>query len=69
MLDNAAAKKGLKLFWFSTGKEDFLLETTRSTVQLLERHGFTLEYTESPGGHTWLNWRDYLSQFAPRLFQ
>jgi enterochelin esterase family protein len=24
---------------------------------------------ESEGGHTWLNWRDYLSQFAPLLFQ
>jgi enterochelin esterase family protein len=69
MLDNAAAKKGLKLLWFSTGKDDFLLETTRSTVELLKRHGFTPQYTESLGGHTWLNWRDYLSQFAPQLFQ
>ena len=41
MLDNAAAKKGLKLFWLSTGKDDFLIETSRSTVKLLERHGFT----------------------------
>ena len=41
MLDNAAAKKGLKVFWLSTGKDDFLLETTRSTVELLKRHGFT----------------------------
>ncbi len=69
MLDNAAAKKGLKVFWLSTGKDDFLLETTRSTVELLKRHGFTPQYTESAGGHTWLNWRDYLSQFAPLLFQ
>jgi enterochelin esterase family protein len=69
MLDNAAAKKGLKLLWFSTGKDDFLIETTRSTVELLKRHGFTPQYTESAGGHTWLNWRDYLSQFAPLLFQ
>lgn len=69
MLDNAAAKKGLKLLWFSTGKDDFLIETTRSTVDLLKRHGFTVQYTESAGGHTWLNWRDYLSQFAPLLFQ
>jgi hypothetical protein len=21
------------------------------------------------GGHTWLNWRDYLTEFAPKLFQ
>jgi enterochelin esterase family protein len=69
MLDNATAKKGLKVLWFSTGKDDFLLETTRSTVELLKRHGFTVQYTETAGGHTWLNWRDYLSQFAPLLFQ
>jgi enterochelin esterase-like enzyme len=69
MLDNAAAKKGLKVLWFSTGKDDFLVETTRSSVELLKRHGFTPQYIESAGGHTWLNWRDYLSQFAPLLFQ
>ena len=69
MLDNAAAKKGLKVLWFSTGKDDFLVETTRSTVELLKRHGFAAQYVESAGGHTWLNWRDYLSQFAPLLFQ
>lgn len=69
MLDNAAAKKDLKLLWFSTGKDDFLIETTRSSVELLKRHGFTPQYTESEGGHTWLNWRDYLSQFAPLLFK
>jgi enterochelin esterase family protein len=69
MLDNAAAKKGLKLLWFSTGKDDGLIGTTRSTVELLKRHGFSPEYTESAGGHTWLNWRDYLGQFAPLLFK
>jgi hypothetical protein len=24
---------------------------------------------ESEGGHTWLNWRDYLSEFASQLFR
>jgi enterochelin esterase family protein len=69
MLDNAAAKKGLKLLWFSTGKDDSLIETTRSTVALLKRHGFAPQYTESAGGHTWLNWRDYLVQVVPLLFK
>lgn len=69
MLDNAAAKKGLKVLWFSTGKTDGLIDTTRSTVELLKRHGFAPSYTESEGGHTWLNWRDYLTQFAPLLFK
>jgi enterochelin esterase family protein len=68
-LDNAALKKGLKLVWFSTGKDDGLIATSRSTVELLRKHGFTVEFIESPGGHTWINWRNYLVQFAPQLFK
>jgi enterochelin esterase family protein len=68
-LDDANLKKGLKLLWFGTGKEDFLLDTTVRTVDLLKKHGFTPVYKETAGGHTWLNWRDYLNEFAPQLFQ
>jgi enterochelin esterase family protein len=68
-LDNAAAKRGLNLLWFSTGKEDGLIATTRNTVELLKKHGFKPVFIESEGAHTWLNWRDYLSSFAPQLFQ
>jgi enterochelin esterase-like enzyme len=68
-LDNTAAKRGLNLLWFSTGKEDFLIDTTKNTVELLKKHGFSPVFIESQGAHTWLNWRDYLSQFAPQLFQ
>ena len=69
MLDNATLKRGLKLFWFSTGSSDGLITTTRSTVDLLKKHGFDVQFTESPGGHTWINWRNYLVQFAPLLFR
>jgi len=69
MLDNAALKKGLKVLWFSTGKDDTLITTSRSTVDLLKKHGFNAQFTESPGAHTWLNWRNYLVQFTPLLFQ
>jgi enterochelin esterase family protein len=68
-LDNASAKRGLRLLWFGTGKDDFVLDTTRSTVVLMKTHGFAPVFVESDGGHTWLNWRDYLSSFAPQLFQ
>jgi enterochelin esterase family protein len=67
-LDDAAAKRGLHLVWFSTGKDDFLLGTTKATVAMLEKHGFDVVYEESTGGHTWINWREYLAKFAPRLF-
>jgi enterochelin esterase family protein len=68
-LDNAAAKHDLNLVWFSTGKDDFLLGTTKATVAMLEKHGFDVVYEESAGGHTWINWREYLAKFAPQLFR
>ena len=68
-LDNAAAKNDLHLVWFSTGKDDFLLGTTKATVAMLEKHGFDVVYEESTGGHTWINWREYLAKFSPQLFR
>ncbi|MDX1962119.1 MAG: alpha/beta hydrolase-fold protein [Pirellulales bacterium] len=68
-LTSETGKKGLKLLWFATGKEDFLLQTTRETVELFKKHGFEVQYQETDGGHTWLVWRDYLAEFMPLLFQ
>jgi enterochelin esterase family protein len=68
-LDNAAAKKGLKAFWFSTGVDDGLITTSKGTVELLKKHGFNATFKESPGAHTWINWRNYLIEFTPLLFQ
>jgi enterochelin esterase-like enzyme len=69
VLDNADLKKGIKLVWFGTGNEDFLIDTSRATVAMLKKHGFDVVFKESAGGHTWINWRDYLNEFAPQLFQ
>jgi enterochelin esterase-like enzyme len=68
-LDDSALRRDLELVWFSTGKEDFLLDTTKATVAMLEKHGFDVDYEESAGGHTWINWREYLAKFAPQLFR
>lgn len=69
ILADAALKKGLKLFWFATGKDDFLLETSRATVAMFKKHEFPVTYEEGEGGHTWIVWQEYLHQFAPMLFQ
>lgn len=69
VLDNASLKEELKLFWFATGSEDFLVETTRATVAMLKNHDFDVVYDETAGGHTWENWRAYLHAFAPMLFR
>ena len=68
-LDDPALKKDLKLVWFATGKDDFLIETSRATVAMLKKHGFDVAFKESAGAHTWTNWREYLNEFAPLLFR
>ena len=62
-------KKGLRLLWFSTGLDDGLMPTTKSTVELLKAHGLNPVMKENPGAHTWINWRNYLNEFMPQLFQ
>ena len=69
MLGDPALKQGLKVLWLATGKEDRLITTTAATVDLLEKHGFNPVVIETPGGHTWINWRAYLGEFVPQLFQ
>ena len=69
VLDDAKLKKGLKLFWFGTGRDDFLFATSRATVEMLRKHGFDVVFKETEGAHSWINWRNYLIEFAPQLFQ
>jgi enterochelin esterase family protein len=68
-LEDPAARKGLKLLWFATGKEDFLMPRTRETVALWKKYEFAPVFQETSGGHTWINWRVYLKEFAPQLFR
>jgi enterochelin esterase-like enzyme len=61
--------KGLKLLWFATGSQDFLLNRTKETVEMFKKNEFKPIFKESTGGHTWINWQKYLNEFAPQLFQ
>jgi enterochelin esterase family protein len=69
MLDDPSLKPGLKALWFSTGADDRLISTSHATVEFLKSHGFNPVFVESTGGHVWINWRDYLNEFAPMLFK
>jgi enterochelin esterase-like enzyme len=68
-LEDGDLKKGLELIWFATGEDDFLVDTSRDTVKLLQRYNFEVSYKETTGGHTWVNWREYLYEFAQYLFR
>ena len=58
-----------KLFWIGIGKEDFLYNQNVELRETLDKNHFPYTYYESEGGHTWKNWRKYLSIFVPQLFQ
>jgi enterochelin esterase family protein len=64
-----AAARDLDLVYYAMGKDDFLYGTVAPTRALLGKYGIEHVYNESGGGHTWINWRRYLADFAPRLFR
>ncbi|MCS7091260.1 MAG: alpha/beta hydrolase-fold protein [Verrucomicrobiota bacterium] len=69
VLTNPAVREGFHQLWFATGRDDFVVETSRATVDLFRQHGWPVVYKETDGGHTWNNWRDYLVEFVPLLFR
>jgi len=61
--------KQIRLFAISVGDKDFALAGSKNLAELLKKHGIKYELNISGGGHTWINWRRYLNEFAPQLFQ
>ena len=59
----------IKLFWLATGKDDFVMPSTKAALALLDQHKIRYTYKETEGGHTWPNWRAYLNEFTPLLFR
>lgn len=64
----AQKKNGYKLYWIACGNTDFLYKGVIESMKKMDEIGFKYVYRESGGGHTWNNWRIYLSEFAPMLF-
>lgn len=60
--------KNPKLYWIAIGKTDFLYKGNEDYRKLLDAKGYKYTYYESEEGHLWKNWRIYLSEFAPLLF-
>lgn len=58
-----------KLYWIAIGSDDFLYQDNAKYRQFLDSKSYPYIYVETDGGHTWKNWRKYLSQFAPLLFK
>jgi len=66
-LDAQAAD--LKLLWLGCGIDDGLFAPEQQLAGALNAKHFPLVAVASPGGHSWVNWHDYLVDFAARLFK
>jgi enterochelin esterase family protein len=61
-------RKDLKVLWMACGTEDGLIGFQRGFSSWLKAQGMPIETKEVPGGHEWLLWRQFLIEFAPKLF-
>jgi enterochelin esterase-like enzyme len=67
-LDNPKINSWIKLFSISVGDKDFTLNGSKSLAEVLDKRGIKNQIHISGGGHTWINWRHYLNDLAPKLF-
>lgn len=61
-------KSDVKLYWVACGKTDFLYQSALDLINYFDENNFKYKYFESEGGHTWPEWRLYLSELVPLLF-
>lgn len=60
----------LKLFWWGWGETDIARANGLQVIERFRSLGVKNQQTlETPGGHTWDNWRFYLHEVAPKLFR
>jgi enterochelin esterase family protein len=67
-LDGEAASRP-RLVWLACGTEDFLIGPHRKFEGWLKSKGVRFTSKETPGAHTWMVWRRYLTDLAPLLFR
>lgn len=69
LVNPAKVNQQLHLLWLGIGTEDFLYKPVERSHGLLTKAGIQHVWFQSSGAHVWTVWREYLADFAPRLFQ
>ncbi len=59
----------IKRLEIRVGDKDSLVAGSKALAGVLEKRGIKHEVHISGGGHTWINWRHYLGELAPKLFR
>ena len=58
-----------KLYYLAVGRDDFVKKLNDDYRTKLDALGCTYIYNETYGGHSWENWRRYLLDFLPQIFE
>jgi enterochelin esterase-like enzyme len=66
--DSKKVNNQYKLLWVGCGTDDTLFKSVQAFSEMLDTGGVKHTFRETDGAHTWLNWRRYLAEVAPRLF-
>lgn len=59
----------LKLFTISVGTEDFLYESVKKSIAMFEDKKIKVKSYIVPGGHTWMNCKQYLATTLQEIFK
>jgi enterochelin esterase family protein len=59
----------LKLFTISVGTEDFLYESVKKNIAMFTSKGLKVKSYIVPGGHTWMNCKQYLATTLQEIFK
>jgi enterochelin esterase-like enzyme len=65
----AQVNNQLKLFTLSVGTEDFLYESVKQNIAMYEKKGLKVKSYIVPGGHTWMNCKQYLATTLQEIFR
>lgn len=57
------------LLFTQGGQEDIAYNNGNEMLKVFEKNQIKYEFSERPGGHSWIVWRQDLRDFAPRLFR
>jgi enterochelin esterase-like enzyme len=57
------------LIFTQGGPEDIAYNNGKEMLKVFDKNGIKYEFSEMPGGHSWVVWRSDLKNFAPKLFK
>jgi enterochelin esterase family protein len=57
------------LLFTQGGPEDIAYKNNMEMLKVFDKNGINYEFSEMPGGHSWMVWRKDLVNFASRLFK